>query len=89
MEREPQYIDPLTLDFSKFKVTSTPREVIITDFDKARFDLFVYSHYSSVSYKDILLIFNHVESRYDLQPGQKFLLPSYDDLTTFWVSQRR
>jgi hypothetical protein len=79
------YPDFLTLPLNKFVYKYTPTQVIITQNNINRFDLFIYSYYGTVDYQDIILFLNGINSIHSLIAGQTLNLPNIIDLTNFYV----
>lgn len=77
--------DVMTLPINRFKYTQPPEIYTINEFYVNRLDLLMYDYYGVNYYDDIILWLNNIEYKQDLVSGQKILLPTKDDLETFYL----
>lgn len=80
------YKDVMTHPINSFVETEIPLEIILTETDLKRFDLFLYKYYQSVDYDDFILWYNNVIDFYDLIAGDHIKLPSLNDIEDFYIT---
>lgn len=80
------YPDIMTFPINEFQYNDIPRRVILTQADVARFDLFSYRYYNSCDFTDLLLWLNNKSSFHELEVGEEILVPTSDDINSFFVS---
>lgn len=78
------YSDPLSFPIKDFEETSEPEEVILSQVDIDRFDLFIYRKYGNVTYENFILWYNNIEYISRLEPGDTVLLPLSTDIENFF-----
>lgn len=81
--------DSMTLQINKFRTNYTPLEYVITQGDVDRFDLLIYRAYGISDYTDIVLWYNNIGFKEDLEVGQTILLPDLKDINTFYIRYAR
>jgi len=77
--------DIMTFPINKFRYTRTPTEVVLTQQNIDRMDLFMFDFYNITDYDDIILWLNNIEFKEQLASGDKFLLPDKKDLERFYI----
>lgn len=77
------YPDPLSVDYSKLKLTEVPipKEVSASDIEK--FYLYMYNNYGTDSLDDVLLLLNGIGYVGELEPGSIIFNFSMQDLKHF------
>lgn len=77
--------DIMFFPIDEFQYTIRPKEITITQMYLRRIDLLMFDQYGVTHYDDIVLWLNDIPSIYDLQPGDKFILPAKQDLDRFYT----
>lgn len=77
------YYDPLSVDYSKLKLSEIPTVKTITAADIEKFYLYMYNNYGEVSLDDILLLLNGIGYVGELEPGSTIFNFSKADLQNF------
>jgi hypothetical protein len=81
--------DCLSVPIRSFKYKSTAQAARLTQVDVDRFDLFLFNHYNSLDYIDIILWLNNLGSIRQLQAGDTIKLPAKSDLDSFYIKNRK
>lgn len=78
--------DVITFPINRFKWTSTPEVVTLTQNNIDRIDLFMYEYYNVPEYDDIILFLNNIAFKEDLVAGDKLLMPKKEDIEDFYLT---
>ena len=72
--------DPLTLNYHAFELKDGVSAVELTDVDILQFWKFIYKHYGTPEYDDIVLSLNNVSHKNFLNPGDVIYIPTREDI---------
>jgi hypothetical protein len=75
--------DVLSYPISEFVATDTPLEYILTQVDISRFDLLIWRVYGNQDYESFILWYNNILLISRMNPGDKILLPSATDISSW------
>jgi hypothetical protein len=78
------FADILSYPINNFVESIPPLEIILTENDINRFDLFIYNVYSNLDYESFILWYNNIEYISRVEPGTKIILPSATDIEA-WI----
>lgn len=76
--------DVMTLPTHKFRFTEPPKEHTITSVDKTRFDVRMFREYEMAELDDIVRFVNRTPLLEDTEIGERFLLPSKENIERFY-----
>ena len=77
------YPDVMRFPWSRFKITKTVKEYVVTQNDVDRFDVTCFTEYGSYAYDDLVLWYNGVMDIHSLKPGTLLKFPDKTDLDRF------
>ena len=86
---EHEWPDCLSIDLDEFPEKAPPKNVIVYHENVLRPDMFFYKHLNSNMLEDIVLWLNMISSRRDLEPGMKMDLPSFADISRYYIEHRK